>query len=89
MKKTILLVPALLLTIAACTPTQQGAALGGTSGAAIGALAGGNKVEGALIGGAVGTVAGALIGRSVENSQRCVYRDQYGRQYEASCPRGY
>ncbi|MCR4268624.1 YMGG-like glycine zipper-containing protein [Nitratireductor sp. ZSWI3] len=89
MKKSILLVPALLLALAACTPTEQGAAFGGASGAAIGALASGNKVEGAIVGGAIGTVAGALIGRASENSNRCIYRDEYGRRYEAACPRGY
>ncbi|EKF19934.1 YMGG-like glycine zipper-containing protein [Nitratireductor pacificus] len=89
MKKSILLVPALLLGIAACTPTEQGAAFGGASGAAIGALASGNKVEGAIIGGAIGTVAGALVGRASENRNRCIYRDEYGRRYEARCPRGY
>ncbi|EKF41395.1 YMGG-like glycine zipper-containing protein [Nitratireductor indicus] len=89
MNKSIFLVPALLLSVAACTPTEQGAAFGGASGAAIGALASGNKVEGAIIGGAIGTVAGALVGRASENSNRCIYRDQYGRRYEASCPRGY
>lgn len=89
MRKTILLVPALLIAVAACTPTEQGAAFGGASGAAIGALASGNKVQGAIIGGAIGTVAGALIGRASENSNRCIYRDQYGRRYEAACPRGY
>ncbi|CAN0653622.1 YMGG-like glycine zipper-containing protein [Nitratireductor aquimarinus] len=89
MKKSLLIVPALLLGVAACTPTQQGAAFGGASGAAIGALASGNKVEGALIGGAVGTVAGALVGRTQENRNVCVYRDEYGRRYEARCPQGY
>ncbi|WP_292899703.1 YMGG-like glycine zipper-containing protein [Nitratireductor sp.] len=89
MKKSLLLVPALLLGVAACTPTEQGAAFGGASGAAIGALASGNKVEGAIIGGAIGTVAGALVGRASENRNRCIYRDEYGRRYEARCPRGY
>ena len=88
MKKLILLLP-FVVASAACTPTQQGAAIGGASGAAIGALASGNKVEGAIIGGAVGTVAGALIGRAAEGSNQCIYRDEYGRRYIAPCPRGY
>lgn len=88
MKKLILLVP-FVLALGACTPTQQGAAVGGAGGAAIGALASGNKVEGAIVGGAVGTIAGALIGRASEGANQCVYRDEYGRRYTAACPRGY
>ena len=61
MKKSLLLVPALLLGVAACTPTEQGAAFGGASGAAIGALASGNKVEGAIIGGAIAPFGGAAF----------------------------
>lgn len=87
--KKMLLIPALLLPIAACTPTQQGAAVGGAGGAAIGALASGNKVEGAVIGGAVGAVAGALVGRASENSNTCIYRDRRGREYRDRCPDGY
>ncbi|WP_274425422.1 YMGG-like glycine zipper-containing protein [Chelativorans sp. YIM 93263] len=89
MKKLILLVPFLLFAIAACTPTQQGAAIGGAGGAAVGAAVAGNELEGALLGGAVGSVAGALIGRASEGSSQCVYRDEYGRRYTAACPRGY
>ncbi|MCT8991683.1 hypothetical protein NYR54_15505 [Chelativorans sp. SCAU2101] len=88
MKKLVLLTP-LLIAIAACTPTQQGAAVGGLGGAAIGAAVAGNEVEGAIIGGAAGAIAGALIGRAAEGSNQCVYRDQYGRRYTAACPRGY
>ena len=55
------------LIIAGCatTPTQQGALLGGGTGAGIGAIIGhqkGKTAEGALIGGAVGALAGGLIG---------------------------
>lgn len=49
----------------ATTPTQQGALLGGGTGAGIGAIIGhqkGKTAEGALIGGAVGALAGGLIG---------------------------
>jgi hypothetical protein len=87
--KKLILVPALLLSAAACTPTQQGAAIGGAGGAAVGAAVAGNPVEGAVIGGAVGAVAGALIGRASEGNNRCIYRDQYGRRYYAACPAGY
>ncbi|KFB10811.1 YMGG-like glycine zipper-containing protein [Nitratireductor basaltis] len=88
MKKLLLLVP-FALALGACTPTQQGAAIGGASGAAIGSLVAGDKVEGAIVGGAVGTIAGALIGRSQEGSNQCIYRDEYGRRYTAACPSGY
>lgn len=74
------------LTLAACTPTEQGAAIGAASGAAIGAAVTGD-VEGAIVGGAIGGVSGALIGRASEG--RCYYRDRYGRRYVARCPRGY
>jgi len=88
MKKAILTIP-FLIAVAACTPTQQGAAIGGVGGAALGAAVAGNDLEGAVIGGAAGAIAGALIGRAAEGSNQCVYRDQYGRQYTAACPRGY
>ena len=88
MKKLFVMAP-LLLAAAACTPTQQGAAIGGLGGAAVGAAVAGNEVEGAIVGGAVGALAGALIGRASEGSNQCVYRDQYGRRYTAGCPRGY
>lgn len=88
MKKLILLTP-LLIAIAACTPTQQGATVGGLGGAAIGAAVAGDELEGAIVGGAAGAIAGALIGRAAEGNNQCVYRDQYGRRYTAACPRGY
>jgi len=88
MKKFILLVP-FAIAVSACTPTEQGAAIGGAGGAAVGALASGNKVEGAIIGGAAGAIAGALIGRASEGRNQCIYRDQYGRRYTAACPAGY
>ncbi|WP_099864836.1 glycine zipper domain-containing protein [Pararhizobium haloflavum] len=81
MKKSIAAV-LLILPLAACTQTQQGAVLGGAGGAAVGAAVGGT--DGALIGGAAGAVGGALIGRAQENN-RCIYEDRYGRRYEAAC----
>lgn len=86
MKKTIV---ALLLTgsVAACTPTQQGATIGALGGAAVGGALG--DTEGALVGAAVGGAAGALIGRASEQPGQCYYRDRYGRRYIADCPRGY
>lgn len=87
--KLALLVP-LAMPLAACSQTEQGAVIGGASGAAIGAaVAGsGNRAEGALVGGAIGAVAGGLIGRANDNAN-CRYRDNYGREYIARCPKGY
>ena len=89
MKKLIVLL-GLLVPLAACSQTEQGAAIGGLGGAAIGSAvaAPGSRAEGALIGGAVGAVAGAMIG-SANEAGRCRYRDRYGRVYVAQCPRGY
>lgn len=90
MKKAILAL-ALMVPIAACSQTEQGAVIGGAGGAAIGAaVAGsGNRAGGALIGGAVGAATGALIGRSQDNRNRCEYRDNRGRIYVDRCPQGY
>ncbi|MBN9242618.1 MAG: hypothetical protein J0I98_07480 [Mesorhizobium sp.] len=87
MKKMLVLM-ALLLPLGACSQTEQGAAVGGLGGAAVGAAVAGDPVQGAVIGGAVGAVAGALIGHASERGQ-CRYRDRYGRTYVARCPRGY
>lgn len=81
MKKTIAAI-ILILPLAACTQTQQGAVLGAAGGAAVGAAVDGT--EGALVGAAVGGVAGALIGRAQEPGQ-CIYEDQFGRRYTAPC----
>lgn len=88
--RTLILSLALLLPLAACSQTEQGAAIGGLGGAAIGSAvaAPGNRAEGALVGGAVGAVAGALVGRANEPN-RCRFRDRYNRVYVAPCPRGY
>lgn len=76
------------LSIASCTPTQQGAGIGAASGAVIGGVATGN-VRGAAVGAAIGGVAGAVIGSVAEQPGQCYYRDQYGRRYIDDCPRGY
>jgi hypothetical protein len=87
MKKLMVLM-ALLMPLGACSQTEQGAAIGGLGGAAIGAAVANDPVEGAVVGGAVGAVAGALIGHANERGQ-CRYRDGRGRVYIARCPRGY
>jgi hypothetical protein len=88
--KNPLILLAVLAPLAACSQTEQGAAIGGLGGAAVGAAVAspGVRAEGALIGGAVGALAGALIGRASEPGD-CVYRDRYGRRYIARCPAGY
>lgn len=70
--------------LASCTQTEKGATIGAASGAIIGGVAS-NSVGGAAVGAAVGGVAGAIIGRSQERPGYCVYRDRYGRTYEARC----
>ena len=88
--KKLVLYAALMMPLAACTQTQQGAAIGAGSGALIGSAVAspGNRTEGAIAGAVVGGVAGALIGRATEPN-RCRYRDTYGNVYIAECPRGY
>ena len=52
--------------------TQQGAVIGGLSGAALGGIIGhqsGRGVEGALLGGAVGAGTGAVIGNQRDAQQ--------------------
>ena len=87
MKKTLLIL-SLLIPLAACSRTEQGAAVGGLGGAAVGAAVAGDPVKGAVVGGAVGAIAGAVIGHASEAGQ-CRYRDRYGRVYVARCPEGY
>lgn len=78
------------LAATACTPTQEGAAIGAGTGALIGTAIDGGGLGGALVGGAIGAGAGALVGRAVENQPgKCYYRDRYGREYTDDCPPGY
>ncbi|HET7413626.1 MAG TPA: glycine zipper domain-containing protein [Pararhizobium sp.] len=86
--KIIIAMLMVLAALAACTPTEQGAALGAATGGVIGGVATG-KLGGAAVGAAVGGVAGALIGHASEGHGQCYYRDRYGRRYTARCPSGY
>lgn len=86
--RKILLLATLLLPIAACSQTEQGAAIGGLGGAAIGSAVANDPVEGAVLGGAIGALGGALIGNASERGQ-CRFRDRYGRVYTARCPSDY
>ena len=87
MKKTLIIL-SLLIPVAACSRTEQGAAVGGLGGAAIGAAVAGNPVQGAIVVGAAGAIAGAVIGHASE-AGKCRYRDRHGNVYVASCPDGY
>ncbi len=83
-----LMISVFSLAATACTPTQEGAAIGAGSGALIGTAIDGGGLGGALLGGAIGAGAGALVGRAVENQPgKCYYRDRYGREYVDNCPR--
>ena len=86
MKRTSILLLLAGATIAGCTPTQQGAGIGAASGAVIGGVVTGD-VRGAAVGAAIGGAAGAVIGNVAGQPGQCYYRDQYGRPYQAACPR--
>ena len=87
----ILIIAATALSLAACTTTQQGAAIGGIGGAVVGAGVTGGSLVGTVVGAGVGTVVGAatgeLIGKVRGSETRCVYVVN-GRQVIDDCPRG-
>ena len=72
------LMASLALALAGCqpgqgpgTPVGNSAAIGGLSGAGIGALVDRkNPLAGAAIGGAVGTVGGAMYGQQAQQNQQ-------------------
>jgi hypothetical protein len=82
--KKIILAAAVVGTLASCTATEQGTAIGAGTGAVIGGVAS-HSWGGAAIGAVAGGVVGNLIGRSQEHRGYCIYRDRYGRRYEARC----
>ncbi len=86
MKRFLLTLPILTLSLAACTPAEQNAALGGLGGAAVGAAisSDSDRTKGAIAGAAVGVIASQLIGPAPQ-SGKCYYRDQYGQRYIADC----
>lgn len=71
-------------SLASCTQTEQGAAIGAGTGAVIGGVVS-NSWGGAAIGAVAGGTIGALIGNSRDRAGYCIYRDRYGRRYEARC----
>lgn len=86
MKRFLLTLPILTLSLAACTPAEQNAAIGAVGGAAVGAAisSDSDRTKGALAGAAVGVIASQLIGPAPQ-SGKCYYRDQYGQKYIANC----
>ncbi|WIY51702.1 hypothetical protein O9Z70_09385 [Devosia sp. YIM 151766] len=85
----ILIIAATALSLAACTTTQQGAAVGGIGGAVVGAGLTGGSVVGTAVGAGIGAVAGAAVGDAVRYHDRsrnqCVYRDRHGREFIDIC----
>jgi hypothetical protein len=61
-------------------PQQQGAVIGGASGAAVGASVTKNRALGAIIGGAVGAAGGYVIGA---NKEKIMGRDRAGAEEAA------
>lgn len=86
MTRFVLIMSLLPLTVGACTPTEQRAAVGAVGGAALGAAVSSDsdRKKGALVGAAVGAAAATLIGPAPTSGQ-CYYRDQYGQRYIAPC----
>ena len=86
MKRFLLTLPILTLSLAACTPAEQSAAIGAVGGAAVGAAisSDSDRTKGALAGAAVGVIASQLIGPAPQ-AGKCYYRDQYGQKYIANC----
>ena len=72
------------LSVASCTQTEKGAAIGATSGAIIGGVLG-NNVRSAAVGAAIGGVLGAVAAQPGQ----CYYRDRYGRRFIDDCPARY
>ena len=82
--KKILVVCCTLGTLASCTSTEKGTAIGAGTGAVIGGAVT-NSWGGAAVGAVAGGLVGAAIGESEKRRGYCVYRDRYGRTYEARC----
>ena len=83
MKKKLIAIALLIPMLAACTQTERYTSAGAATGAIIGGAIS-NDVGGAVAGAAIGGAAGYLISRA-NRPGYCVYRDRYGRRYEARC----
>lgn len=77
---------ALALALAACTPSEQGAAIGAVGGALAGSAlsSDSDKTRGAIVGAGLGAIAGGLIGEANSPGQ-CYYHDGRGGRYIAPC----
>ncbi|GHA15689.1 hypothetical protein GCM10007989_08090 [Devosia pacifica] len=87
----ILIVLAAIFSLAACTSTQTGAAIGAGGGAIVGAATTGSVLGtavGAGIGGVAGAAAGNVLGRLESNPNRCVYQRADGTRFVDVCPEG-
>lgn len=86
MTRFLLTLPLLALPIAACTPSEQNAAIGALGGAAVGAAVSSksDREKGAVVGAIAGVAASQLLGPAQKPGQ-CYYRDQYGNRYIAAC----
>lgn len=85
--KKILILCAALLSLSACTTTQQSAGVGALAGGVVGAVTTGS-VAGTVIGAGVGAVAGALIGEVANQPGKCYYKNSRGKTIIDDCPRG-
>ncbi|MGL6210985.1 MAG: hypothetical protein ACRC14_14275 [Paracoccaceae bacterium] len=84
MNKFMLMLPLAAFGLAGCETAGQNAALGGLTGAAVGAAVSDDKATGALIGGAVGVAASTVI-EPTGTAGQCYYRDARGQRYIDRC----
>ncbi|MDB5562593.1 MAG: rane protein [Hyphomicrobiales bacterium] len=85
--KKFLMIGVALVSLSACTTTEQGATVGAVTGGVLGAAVTGNAV-GTVVGAGVGAVAGAALGQVAGQPGRCYYRNSRGRTFVDRCPRG-
>jgi hypothetical protein len=85
--KKYLMIGATLLSLTACTSTQQGATVGAVAGGVVGAATTGT-VLGTAVGAGVGAVAGAVVGKVAGEPEKCYYRNSNGDLYIDTCPQG-
>lgn len=87
MKPVLALVILGAIALTGCTETEKrtttGAAIGAAAGGVIGAATTGTA-GGTLAGAAIGAGTGAFIAYATRPGY-CIYRDRYGRRYEARC----
>jgi outer membrane lipoprotein SlyB len=86
MFRKLFFVAALPFTLSACTPGEQGAAIGAVGGALVGSAlsSDSDRGTGAIVGAGLGAIAGGLIGQANSPGQ-CYYHDGNGGRYIAPC----